>query len=184
MDQGWQSTVIAGVVRRSLVSHADERGVLREAWRASWTADLGIGPIAQANHTATRAGALRGLHFHERQTDIWVVLEGDAHVGLVDIRPMVAGQPDAAPVPLSLELSSGDCLLIPIGVAHGLWALSDVRLLYIVTAEYDGHDEHGFAWDDAAAGVGWPDGTPLLSERDRSAPSLQIALERLRAERG
>jgi dTDP-4-dehydrorhamnose 3,5-epimerase len=183
MDQGWQNTKIAGVLRRSLVGHEDERGLLRETWRASWTADLGIGPIAQANHTATRAGALRGLHFHQRQTDIWVVLDGDAHVGLVDLRPMLAGEPDAAPVPLSLELPRGDCLLIPIGVAHGLWAVSDVRLLYIVTAEYDGTDEHGFAWNDPTAGVAWPEGTPLLSERDRSAPSLPVALERLGGER-
>jgi dTDP-4-dehydrorhamnose 3,5-epimerase len=58
-----------------------------------------------------------------------------------------------------------------------------VRLLYIVTAEYDGTDEHGFAWNDPTAGVAWPEGTPLLSERDRSAPSLPVALERLGGER-
>jgi dTDP-4-dehydrorhamnose 3,5-epimerase len=184
MDQRWQITDIAGVLRRTLVRHEDERGVLREAWRASWTADLAIGPIAQANDTATKAGALRGLHFHRRQTDIWVVLEGDAHVGLVDIRPMLAGEPGARPLPLSLELSSGDCLLIPTDVAHGLWAISDVRLLYIVTAEYDGSDEHGFAWNDPTAGVSWPGGAPLLSDRDRLAPALAAAIEGLGADPG
>jgi dTDP-4-dehydrorhamnose 3,5-epimerase len=184
MDQDWQTTEITGVLRRTLVRHEDERGVLREAWRASWAADLGIGPIAQANHTATKAGALRGLHFHQRQTDIWVVLNGDAHVGLVDIRPMLNGVPGARPLPLSLELSSGDCLLIPTGVAHGLWAISDVRLLYMVTAEYDGADEYGFAWNDPIAGVRWPGGAPLLSDRDRLAPDLATAIEGLRADPG
>lgn len=174
-------TAIEGVLRRTLERHEDERGVLRETWRASWTAELGVGLTVQANHTATRAGALRGLHFHQRQTDIWVMLGGDAVVGLVDIRPMLVGEPGATPTTLSLTVTSDDCLLIPPGVGHGLWSLRDVRLLYIVTAEYDGTDEHGFAWNDPTAGVHWPEGTPLLSDRDRAAPNLLEAVARLRA---
>jgi dTDP-4-dehydrorhamnose 3,5-epimerase len=182
MDEGWQPTAIPGVLRRRLVPHADDRGVLREAWRASWTSGLGIEPIAQANHTATRAGALRGMHFHERQTDLWVVLRGNAHVCLADLRSLPSDQTAGRPNTLSLELTDGDCLLIPTRVAHGLWAISDVRLLYMVTAEYDGTDEHGFAWNDATAGLHWPEGTPLISERDRTAPDLADAVARLRAQ--
>lgn len=175
MDQGWQSTPLPGVLRRSLVPHEDERGVLRESWRASWLAGLDLDPLAQANHTVSRAGALRGVHFHRRQTDIWVVLDGRGHVGLADIRDQLAGGGGLART-LSLELSSGDCLLIPAGVAHGLWALTQVSLLYLVTTEHDGSDEHGFAWNDPAVGVSWPPGVPLLSERDRSAPPLAEAI--------
>jgi dTDP-4-dehydrorhamnose 3,5-epimerase len=183
MDEGWQPTSLSGVMRRALVPRDDARGTLREAWRASWLADLDVAPLAQANHTVSRAGALRGLHFHLRQTDMWVVLEGRAHVGLADIRGRLAG--GTGPVPtLSLVLSSGDCLVIPVGVAHGLWALTDVSLLYLVTAEYDASDEHGFAWNDPGAGVSWPAGEPLLSERDRAAPTMAEALSRGRAQPG
>jgi dTDP-4-dehydrorhamnose 3,5-epimerase len=175
MDQGWQPTSIPGVLRRSLVRREDARGVLREAWRASWLDGLEVGSLAQANHTISRAGALRGVHFHLRQTDIWVVLDGHGHVGLADIRDQLARGSGPAPT-LSLELTSGDCLVIPVGVAHGLWALNDVSLLYLVTNEYDGTDEHGFAWDDPEVGIQWPAGVPLLSERDRAAPSMAEAI--------
>ncbi len=183
MDEGWQPTALPGVMRRTLVRHDDPRGTLREAWRASWLADLDLPALAQANHTISRAGALRGLHFHLRQTDIWVVLDGRAHVGLADIRDLLDGATDKAPT-LSLELTSGDCLVIPVGVAHGLWALTDVSLLYLVTEEYDGSDEQGFAWNDLTAGVSWPGGDPVLSERDRSAPTMEEAIRRGRSRPG
>ena len=183
MDAGWQPTSLPGVMRRSLLRHDDPRGTLREAWRASWLDQLDVAPLAQANHTISRAGALRGLHFHLRQTDLWVLLDGRGHVGLADIRGLLDGGGDPAPT-LSLELASGDCLVIPVGVAHGLWALTDVSLLYLVTTEYDATDEHGFAWNDPNAGVSWPPGVPLLSERDRSAPSMDEAIRRGRSRPG
>jgi dTDP-4-dehydrorhamnose 3,5-epimerase len=55
-----------------------------------------------------------------------------------------------------------------------------------VTNEFDGSDELGFAWDDPAVGVPWPpvaataDGRPILSERDRSNPSLADLVASLR----
>jgi dTDP-4-dehydrorhamnose 3,5-epimerase-like enzyme len=56
-----------------------------------------------------------------------------------------------------------------------------------VTNEFDGSDELGFAWDDPAVGVPWPavpstpDGKPILSDRDRSNPSLAELVARLAA---
>jgi dTDP-4-dehydrorhamnose 3,5-epimerase-like enzyme len=67
-------------------------------------------------------------------------------------------------------------------------ALEPVELVYLVTNEYDGSDEAGFAWDDSLAAVPWPlpaptpDGEPVLSDRDRTNPSLAEVVERLRAE--
>ena len=66
--------------------------------------------------------------------------------------------------------------MIPTGVAHGFLALEPLELLYLVTNEYDGSDELGFAWDDPAVGVPWPnvtgtpDGRPILSDRDMTNP--------------
>jgi dTDP-4-dehydrorhamnose 3,5-epimerase len=55
-----------------------------------------------------------------------------------------------------------------------------------VTTEYDASDELGFAWDDPSVGVAWPPvtsipgGRPILSERDRSNPSLAELVVRIR----
>jgi dTDP-4-dehydrorhamnose 3,5-epimerase-like enzyme len=55
-----------------------------------------------------------------------------------------------------------------------------------VTNEFDNSDELGFAWDDALARVEWPavtatpDGRPILSDRDRSNPSLTDLVRSLR----
>ena len=57
-----------------------------------------------------------------------------------------------------------------------------------MTNEYDGTDELGFAWDDPTAAVAWPplpatpDGRPILSDRDRTNPSLAELVARLRTE--
>jgi len=51
--------------------------------------------------------------------------------------------------------------------------LSDVAdVSYLLSSAYDPATESGIAWDDPGIGVEWPISDPLLSERDRSAPSL------------
>jgi dTDP-4-dehydrorhamnose 3,5-epimerase-like enzyme len=184
---------IPGIRLDRLVRHADPRGSLREVWRASWYAGAGgaaldpgsaaVAGFAQANVSVSAPGVLRGLHLHRRQLDHWVVLDGRATVALVDVRPMLDGA--ACPVVDVLELEADDRLVIPAGVAHGFLAQAPLTLLYLVTAEYDGSDELGFAWDDPVASVPWPaaptpDGRPVLSDRDRAAPSLRSLVERLR----
>jgi dTDP-4-dehydrorhamnose 3,5-epimerase len=76
--------------------------------------------------------------------------------------------------------------VIPTGVAHGFLALEDLELVYLVTNEFDGSDELGFAWDDPTAAVPWPsvrgtpDGRPILSGRDQTNPSLLDLVASLR----
>ena len=176
MDEEWRETAISGVWRRSVRSRTDERGAFRELWRQSLTRHFPAWKVAQANLSQSRAGVLRGLHFHVQQTDLWTLLEGRAVVGLVDIRPLLRGAAAQPPDRLTETLAAGESILIPEGVAHGFWALEEVSLLYLVNREYDGSDEHGFAWNDPLAGIRWPDGEPLLSDRDRKAPSLAEAV--------
>jgi len=115
------------------------------------------------------------MHFHERQADLWIVVEGRAAVGLADLRPLLRGQSDV-PLTAQLQMPAGSSLLIPIGVAHGFLALEPLALIYLVTEEYDGTDEHGFAWNDRLANLQWPVQDPILSDRDRSNPSLLAAV--------
>ena len=188
-------TDIPGVRYGTVQRHADERGAFRELWRESTVRDIepahagarqDVEPrFVQANLSSSSAGVIRGLHLHRRQLDRWVIGTGRAFVALVDVRPMLAG--GDAPVVETRELDADDWVQIPAGVAHGFMALEPVELVYLVTNEYDGSDEAGFAWDDPLAAVPWPlpaatpDGRPILSGRDRSNPSLTVLVERLRS---
>ncbi|MBA2381874.1 MAG: dTDP-4-dehydrorhamnose 3,5-epimerase family protein, partial [Chloroflexi bacterium] len=172
------------------------RGAFRELWRASsfpalTPAETGgpagsDGPqpsFVQANLSNSAAGVLRGLHYHRRQLDYWVVAAGRAFVALVDVRPVVAGRGPAGVE--TRELAPDEWVVIPTGVAHGFLAIEPLELLYLVTNEFDGRDELGFAWDDPAVAVPWPavgtaDGRPILSDRDRANPSLAELVEGLR----
>jgi dTDP-4-dehydrorhamnose 3,5-epimerase len=176
----WRPTSIDGVVRHSHDAHADERGSFRELWRASLTGPLSVGEFVQANLSRSGARVLRGMHVHQRQTDLWVQLDGMAVAAVADLRPLVEGRSGAPAVELH-DLVPGEALLIPPLVAHGYLARTDMSLLYLVTNEYDGTDESGFAWDDPAAAIPWPDAQPVLSDRDRSNPPLEALLATLRA---
>jgi dTDP-4-dehydrorhamnose 3,5-epimerase len=173
----WQPMTIDGVMRGHSTAVADERGAFREVWRASQTSRLG-GSFAQANLSQSRAGVLRGMHFHRRQVDLWFVVEGRALAAMTDLRGLASGGTVNSDV---IEMAPGDMLLLPRLVAHGFWAVEETRLLYLVTNEYDGTDEHGFAWNDPAAAIPWPVGSPILSDRDQSNPSLSAVAEMLRA---
>lgn len=177
---------LPGVVLGRLKRFPDARGSFAEAWRASGSA--GVEPFAgvQANLSSSARGVLRGLHLHQRQLDRWIVLDGVAFVALVDLRPMVDGSA-TEPSVLTATLSKDDTVVIPPGVAHGFLAVEPLELLYIVTNEYDGSDELGFAWDDPLVDVEWPavatpDGRPIVSERDRTNPPVIGLVTKLRAE--
>jgi dTDP-4-dehydrorhamnose 3,5-epimerase len=184
---------LAGVRFGRLNRVGDRRGSFVELWRASTFGEIGVeasgltgARFAQANLSTSAQGVLRGLHYHRRQLDYWVVVGGRALVALIDVRPVVADLGAHAVVEMR-ELGQGETVTIPTGVAHGFLALEPLSLLYLVTNEYDGSDELGFAWDDPAVGIAWPeapgtpDGRPILSDRDRSNPSLRELVESLRA---
>ena len=195
MNADAEASAIPGVRYGTVQRFADERGSFREIWRESAvdpiaTGDAGAMPgsrprFVQANLSTSSAGVLRGLHLHRRQLDRWIVATGQAFVALVDVRPMLAG--GQRPAVETRDLREDGWVEIPAGVAHGFLALEPLDLVYLVTTEYDGSDEHGFAWDDPLAAVPWPDvsgapdGRPILSERDRTNPSLETLVARLRA---
>jgi dTDP-4-dehydrorhamnose 3,5-epimerase len=188
-------SVLPGVRFGAIARHADSRGAFRELWRASafpalTPADTGSPAgsephFVQANLSSSAAGVLRGLHYHRRQLDYWVVAAGRAFVALVDVRPVADGRGGA--VVETRELAADDWVVIPAGVAHGFLALEPLELVYLVTNEFDNRDELGFAWDDPAVGVPLPEvpakphGQPILTDRDRSNPSLAELVASLRS---
>src|SRR5687768_6664277 len=69
---------IDGAVLLPLTSHPDERGSFTEVYRRSWLP--GGKEMVQGNLSFSKAGVLRGLHFHRRQADYWFVVQGTAFV--------------------------------------------------------------------------------------------------------
>jgi dTDP-4-dehydrorhamnose 3,5-epimerase len=183
---------IPDVAWGSVARHGDLRGSFRELWRASGFGALDPrlagrpeATFTQVNLSTSSPGVLRGLHLHRRQLDHWIVTEGRALVALVDVRPLTARTAER-PIVEVREAPVDSTVTIPAGVAHGFLALEPLELVYLVTNEFDGTDELGFAWDDPLAAVPWPivagtpDGRPILSDRDRSNPSLAELVARLR----
>ena len=92
-------------------------------------------------------------------------------MGLYDLR---AGSPtEGTKAELRLAADERSALYIPKGVAHGFFAEEDVHLQYLVDEYFTGSDEFGIAWDDPAVGIDWPGSDPILSDRDRSNPTLE-----------
>jgi dTDP-4-dehydrorhamnose 3,5-epimerase len=156
---------IDGVMYQRLQAHGDERGRFTEIFRARAFPDQ----LLQANHSVSRAGVLRGLHYHRNQADLWYVVSGRAQVALADLRGRADSVPTATVV---LDGDSPANLYIPPGVAHGFLALTDLSLIYWVTQEYDGSDEYGVAWNDDTLSIPWENDDPILSERDAGNPKL------------
>ena len=131
--------------------------------------------MVQSNLSRSRAGVLRGLHFHRDQADYWCFIEGHAFVALVDVRK---GSPTEGGAWWQ-EFDAGSGLrgvYVPPGVAHGFYAQSDVALQYVVDRAFTGEDEFGVAYDDPRLAIPWPGKAPVVSERDRSNPSLAEVL--------
>lgn len=78
------------------------------------------------------------------------------------------------PMVASIDLIGGEprVLYIPPGVAHGFLAVTQVDLIYWVTAYYDASDEYGVAWDDPTLQAPWKLDNPVLSDRDKNNPKL------------
>ena len=74
--------VIEGLRRIPLRRFEDGRGWFVELNRASWHEK----PMRQTNVSFSKAGVIRGLHYHERgQDDLFVCLEGTARVVVLDL---------------------------------------------------------------------------------------------------
>lgn len=163
-----ESTQIPGILTVELRAFGDERGRFTETFRKEWFPQREWGRM-QTNRSDSRAGVLRGLHYHFNQVDYWYLFKGRIRVGLADLRPSSPGYLKTETIDLDAADNRG--VFIPVGVAHGFLALTDVTLFYIVDNYYDGSDEHGLAWNDPDIIVPWgAESTPVISERDAANP--------------
>lgn len=163
------STHIAGVRIVHLSAFGDERGRFLETFRKEWFPERSW-DVVQTNRSDSKAGVLRGLHYHRRQVDYWCVMHGAMRVGLADLRRSSSTFRASEAIEIDAENRIG--LYIPVGVAHGFFAVADVTLSYIVDNYFDGSDELGVAWNDPDLAVPWGVTNPQLSRRDQQNPRL------------
>jgi dTDP-4-dehydrorhamnose 3,5-epimerase len=164
------SSTIAGVKFVRLAALGDERGRFLETFRKSWFSERSW-EIVQTNRSDSKAGVLRGLHYHFHQVDYWYVANGRIRVGLADLRSSSPTYKASEVIEIGEEQQIG--VYIPTGVAHGFLALTDATLTYMVDNYYNGGDEFGVAWDDPELAVPWGAVAPILSARDQRNPQLR-----------
>jgi dTDP-4-dehydrorhamnose 3,5-epimerase len=167
------ATRLNGPVLIDSVVHGDERGFFQETYRRSAFAELGIDDdFVQDNHSRSRRGIIRGMHFQPGMAKLVRCARGAVLDVLVDVRggsPTFGGWEG-----FELSDSNHHQLYCPDGFAHGFCVLSeDADVVYKTSAYYSPELERGFAYNDPHVGIEWPDGLELIaSARDAGAPAL------------
>lgn len=151
----------------------DARGFFLEAYRQDQFRPLGIPDFVQDNHSGSVKNVVRGLHFQwdPPMAKLMRVTVGTAWLVAVDIRK---GSPTLGKW-LGVECSAKNRRMVyaPPGFARGFCVLSDVaEIQYKCSGIYNAKGEGGIRWDDPAIGVEWPVREPILSGKDKTAPSL------------
>jgi dTDP-4-dehydrorhamnose 3,5-epimerase len=160
--------------------HRDERGFFLESWREDWLASRGIVThFMQDNHSRSRRGTLRGLHYQtgSPQGKLVRVVSGEVYDVAVDLRRSSPTFGKWAHEGLTAENQKQ--LWIPPGFAHGFYVLSEwADLLYKCTSYYAPAQDRSVRWNDPFIGIDWPiigGSSPILSQKDADAPLLRDA---------
>ncbi|ASJ05730.1 dTDP-4-dehydrorhamnose 3,5-epimerase [Thermococcus barossii] len=159
----------------------DERGFFMETYKKSDFEKTGIkGEFVQDNHSRSRYGVLRGLHFQREpyaQAKIVRAIRGVIYDVAVDLR---RDSPTFGKwVSVILSEHNKYQLYIPRGFAHGFLVLSDVaEVVYKADNVYAPSYEGGILWNDPEIGIDWPIDDPIVSEKDRKWPTLREAIEK------
>jgi dTDP-4-dehydrorhamnose 3,5-epimerase len=156
----------------------DARGFFLESWNRRAFADAGIdADFVQDNHSRSRRGVVRGLHYQieHAQGKLVRVTEGCVFDVAVDLRrtsPTFGRH-------VALELSAGNrrMLFIPPGFAHGFMVTSDAaEFLYKTTDYWYPEHERTLLWNDPALAIAWPSGIETtLAAKDAAGTPFAIA---------
>jgi dTDP-4-dehydrorhamnose 3,5-epimerase len=167
-------TRLQGVLVLAPDVHGDDRGFFAETFRANVWEELGVDvDFVQDNHSRSRRGTLRGMHFqtHPGQAKLVRCARGSVLDVVVDLRrgSDTFGQWEGH----ELDDATLRQLWVPVGFAHGFCVLSEeADVVYKCSSYYDPATEAGIAYDDPGVGIVWPDLELTVSERDRTAPRL------------
>ncbi len=176
----WIPTSIPDVFVLEPRVFGDERGFFMETYNARQFSQAGLSvQFVQDNHSGSRQGTLRGLHYQVRQAQgkLIRVVAGEVFDVAVDLR---RGSPTFKHwTATRLSAENKRQIWIPAGFGHGFYVLSPwAELVYKTTDFYAPEWERAVRWDDPELAIEWPlvDGlAPTLSARDSRAPGLDKA---------
>lgn len=176
-----EETELPGVVVVHPAVVDDERGFLLESYRKErYDAFPPLRyEFVQDNHSRSRRGVLRGLHFQLQhpQGKLVRVSRGRVFDVAVDIDPR--SPTFRRHVGVVLDDQEHQQMFVPPGYAHGFCVLSEVAdVEYKMTANYVPGDGRGVLWNDPALDIPWPIDNPVVSAADRQNPTLDDYLKR------
>jgi dTDP-4-dehydrorhamnose 3,5-epimerase len=158
----------------------DERGFFLESYRKDRFREAGIeADFVQDNHSRSRRGVLRGLHYQVRQAQGKLVrtVAGEIFDVVVDLRR--SSPTFGRWVGAFLSAANKSMLWVPPGFAHGFYVTSEeAELVYKTTDYYAPQWERSLLWCDARVGIEWPlpaGEAPVLSAKDQAGLPLSQA---------
>jgi dTDP-4-dehydrorhamnose 3,5-epimerase len=171
------STLIPGVILLDPAVFEDERGYFMETYHLAKFREAGIDcAFVQDNHSRSRRGAVRGLHYQIQhpQGKLIRVVRGEIYDVAVDLRRRspTFGRWTAA----YLSEENRRQAYLPPGMAHGFCTVSEVAdVVYKCTDFYHRNYERTLLWNDRELSIDWPISRPILSEKDRQGTPLAAA---------
>lgn len=158
----------------------DSRGFFMESWNEKEFSEIGLNiKFVQDNHSRSKKGVLRGLHFQEPypQGKLVRVIRGAIFDVAVDIR-------EDSPTfkkwfGIILDEHNRRMLYIPEGFLHGFLTLSEwADVLYKTTEYYYKEYDRGIIWNDPDLEIKWPleeygIDKLILSEKDSQLPTFK-----------
>lgn len=159
-------------------THLDHRGSFNEWFKHSEILEK-TGKsfdVSQANLSTSHKGVLRGIHFSSSPVGQakWVTCVTGAIMDVViDLRPESETYKKWTTVELSAE--NGDAILVAERMGHAFLTLQDATTVaYLLTSPYQPEFEHEIQPFDSSIGIDWPNKHPLLSEKDKNAPTFEM----------
>ncbi|ASA55896.1 dTDP-4-dehydrorhamnose 3,5-epimerase [Vibrio gazogenes] len=153
----------------------DDRGFFMETWQQNKFEELVTGKpttFVQDNHSKSKRGILRGLHYQSENTQgkLVRVISGEVFDVAVDIRKNSPTYGEWVGVYLSS--ANKRQLWIPEGFAHGFYVITDeAEFVYKCTDFYNPNAEHSILWNDPTIAIDWPIShisEVTLSEKDHN----------------
>jgi dTDP-4-dehydrorhamnose 3,5-epimerase len=173
-------TPVVGAWVIDLEPNRDERGWFARSFDAAEFRARGLADraVQESISYSARAGTLRGLHYQiapYEEAKLIRCTRGAIYDVIVDLR-------ESSPTLLqwySIDLlpEARRMMYVPEGLAHGFQTLvDDTEIHYRMNREYSPTHARGVRWDDPDLGIRWPLNDPVLSERDRSLPTVAEVL--------
>ncbi|MDY4012057.1 MAG: dTDP-4-dehydrorhamnose 3,5-epimerase [Fusobacterium gastrosuis] len=169
----------------------DERGFFVESYNKNDFTELGISDeFVQDNHSKSKKGILRGLHFQTKfsQGKLVRVIKGSVYDVAVDLRK--DSKTFGKHFGLELSAENKRMFFIPKDFAHGFLTLEDdTEFTYKCTDFYHPEYDSGIMWNDKDINIDWnfekynlKEKDIVLSEKDKKHQSLKEYEGKLKGE--